>query len=110
MTDAQIGGSGATCQFGGTSISTSLYGIDHLNSVVAPGHAPIPANAVVNINNVQSLTGFTPQQFADAVSAAVGLSAGPDQHLPMARGTAFFLPRKPLLYVGRSIPRTSAKV
>lgn len=76
MTDAQIAASAATCQFGGTSISTPLYGIDHLNSVVAPGHAPIPANTVVNITNVQSLTGFTPQQFADAVSAAVGLPAG----------------------------------
>jgi len=31
---------------------------------------------VVNINNVQTLTGFTPQQFADAASAKVGLPAG----------------------------------
>jgi Carboxypeptidase regulatory-like domain/TonB dependent receptor/TonB-dependent Receptor Plug Domain len=76
MTDAQIAASGATCMYGGTPVATPFYGIDHLNSVVAPGHAPIPANAVVNINNVQSLTGFTPQQFADAASSAVGLPAG----------------------------------
>ncbi|PYT87595.1 MAG: hypothetical protein DMG41_14785 [Acidobacteria bacterium] len=75
-TDAQIAASGATCMYAGTPVATPFYGIDHLNSVVAPGHAPIPANAVVNINNVQSLTGFTPQQFADAASSAVGLPAG----------------------------------
>lgn len=76
MTDAQIAASGATCHFGPNPVAQPLFGIDHLNSVVAAGHAPIPANTVVNINNVQSLTGFTPQQFADAASAAVGLPAG----------------------------------
>jgi outer membrane receptor protein involved in Fe transport len=76
MTDAQVAASGAKCKFGTSSVPTTLYGFDHLNSVVTPGHAPIPANAVVNINNVQTLTGFTPQQFADAASAAVGLPAG----------------------------------
>ena len=76
MTDAQVAASGAQCAFGGSTVPTTLYGFDHLNGVVAPGHAPIPANAVVNSGNVQSLTGFTPQQFADAASAAVGLPAG----------------------------------
>ena len=76
MTDAQIAASGAQCMYAGSPIATPLYGIDYLNGVVAPGHAPIPANAVVNMSNVQSLTGFTPQQFADAVSGAVGLPAG----------------------------------
>jgi len=76
MTDAQIAASGAACKFGPNPVATPLFGLDHLNSVVAPGHAPIPANAVVNINNVQTLTGFTPQQFADAASAKVGLPAG----------------------------------
>jgi hypothetical protein len=77
LTDAQIQSMGAKCSAkfpNGTN--QPLYGIDHLNSVVAPGHAPVPANAVVNLNNVQALTGFTPQQFADAASAAVGAAPG----------------------------------
>jgi hypothetical protein len=77
LTDAQIAATGLTCSTkfpNGTN--QPLYGIDHLNSVVAPGHAPIPANAVVNINNAQTLTGFTPQQFADAASKAVGAAPG----------------------------------
>lgn len=52
------------------------YGIDHLNGVVAAGHAPIPAGAVVNISNVQSLTGLSAQQFADQASAAIGQTPG----------------------------------
>jgi hypothetical protein len=77
LTDAQIAASGLNCpaKFPNGS-NKPLYGIDHLNSIVSPGHAPISANAVVNIQNVQSLTGFTPQQFADAASAAVGAAAG----------------------------------
>jgi hypothetical protein len=93
MTDAQIAASGAKCTFAGISVAVPLYGIDHLNSVVAPGHAPIPANAVVNITNVQSLTGFTPQQFADAVSSAVGLPTGAFTYDPfgdLALGSSAF--------------------
>ena len=77
LTDAQIAAGGLNCsaKFPNGS-SKPLYGIDHLNSIVSPGHAPIPANSVVNIQNVQSLTGLTPQQFADAASAAVGAAAG----------------------------------
>jgi hypothetical protein len=77
LSDAQIQSMGLKCSAkfpNGTN--QPLYGFDHLNSVVAPGHAPVPANAVVNVNNVQALTGFTPQQFADAVSAAVGVAPG----------------------------------
>lgn len=73
MTDAQIASSGAQCP---QNPGAPYFGIDHLNSVVAPGHAPIPANVVVNMSNVQSETGFTPQQFADAGSAAIGKPAG----------------------------------
>jgi outer membrane receptor protein involved in Fe transport len=54
----------------------SQFGVDHLNNVVAPGHAPIPANTVVTINNVQQLSGLTPQEFADQASAAVGNPQG----------------------------------
>jgi outer membrane receptor protein involved in Fe transport len=77
LTDAQIAAMGLACAAkfpNGTN--KPLYGIDHLNSVVAPGHPPIPANSVLNVNNVQALTGFSPQQFADAVSAAVGATPG----------------------------------
>jgi outer membrane receptor protein involved in Fe transport len=71
LTDAQIAASGAACPFGGP-----LVGIDRLNRVVAAGHAPIPANAVINVNNVQSLTGLTPDQYVAQASAAVGRPAG----------------------------------
>ena len=54
----------------------SQFGVDHLNKVVAPGHLPIPANTVVTIDNVQQLTGLTPQQFADQASAAIGQPSG----------------------------------
>jgi hypothetical protein len=77
LTDAQIAAMGLTCSAkfpNGTN--KPLYGIDHLNAVVAPGHAPIPANVVVNQNNVEALTGFTPQRFADAASASVGTPTG----------------------------------
>src|ERR1700683_5591591 len=69
LTDAQILAMGATCpQIPGNP----YFGINHLNDVVAAGHAPIPANAVVNQGNVQSLTGFSPAQFASAASVAIG--------------------------------------
>ena len=71
LTDAQISASGAACPFGGP-----LVGIDRLNRVVASGHAPIPANAVINVSNVQALTGLTPDQYAAQASAAVGRPAG----------------------------------
>jgi hypothetical protein len=73
LTDAQIAASGLPC----TSIpGQQLYGIDHLNDVVAPGHAPLPANSIVTHDDVSSLTGMTPQQFVDAASAAVGQPSG----------------------------------
>lgn len=71
MTDAQIAAAGAGCPFGGPFI-----GRDRLNGVVAPGHAPIPANAVININNIEALSGLTPEQYAALASAAVGRPAG----------------------------------
>jgi carboxypeptidase family protein/TonB-dependent receptor-like protein len=75
QTQAQINASGATCPNG---LGTTLYGIDYLNSVVAPGHAPIPANTAVNINNIQQLSGFTPDQFLAAADAAIANFAGTD--------------------------------
>jgi hypothetical protein len=44
--------------------------------VVALGHAPIPNNSVVNLSNVQNLSGLTPQEFVDAASAAVNQAPG----------------------------------
>jgi len=75
MTEAQVMAAGASCPNG---LGTTLYGIDYLNNVVAPGHAPVPANTVVNMSNVQQLTGFTPAQFLAAADAAIANFAGTD--------------------------------
>jgi outer membrane receptor for ferrienterochelin and colicin len=77
LTDAQIAATGAQCTFdGAVQTGHPLYGVDHLNDIVAAGHAPIPAGAVVDITNVQALTGLTPQQFANAASVSVGEAPG----------------------------------
>src|SRR5882724_5070634 len=52
------------------------FGVDHLNKVVASGHAPIPTNTPVNINNVQQLSGLTPDDFLAGADAAIGAPAG----------------------------------
>jgi hypothetical protein len=52
------------------------FGIDHLNNVFAPGHAPIPVNSVVNESNVQQLSGLSPADYLTAADAAIG--APPD--------------------------------
>ena len=72
LTDAQITAAGTTCPLGGGPI----VGVDRLNRVVAPGHAAIPANAVINISNVQSLTGLTPDQYLAQAAAAIGQPNG----------------------------------
>jgi hypothetical protein len=72
LTDAQISIMGATCPFG----PLPFFGVDHLNAIVAPGFPPIPPETVVTIENVQSLTGLTPQEFANAAGLAVGFPAG----------------------------------
>jgi Carboxypeptidase regulatory-like domain/TonB dependent receptor/TonB-dependent Receptor Plug Domain len=72
LTDAQITAMGTTCILGGGPI----VGVDRLNNVVAPGHAPIPANAVININNIQTLTGLTPAQYLTQAAAAIGQPDG----------------------------------
>lgn len=83
MTDAQVAAAGATCinLFTGEPLTDAqgnpvpFYGIDHLNNVVAPGHAPIPANSAINVDNVQQLTGLSAQEFAAAAAAAIGQPA-----------------------------------
>jgi len=72
LTDAQIAAGGVRCPIGGGPI----VGVDRLNNVVAPGHAPIPANAIINISNVQALTGLTPAQYLTQAAAAIGQPAG----------------------------------
>jgi hypothetical protein len=72
LTDAQITAGNVACPF-----SPGLFiGIDRLNGVVAPAHAPIPANSVINIANVQSLSGLSPDQYLAQASAAVGKAPG----------------------------------
>lgn len=77
LTDAQIIAGNVQCpaSFAG-GIPQRFIGFDRLNNVVAAGHTPIPANAVINISNIQSLSGLSPQQYADAASVAVGKAAG----------------------------------
>ncbi len=73
LTDAEVAASGATCEL---LPGQSLYGIDHLNGVVAAGHAPLPPNTIVTLDNVSTLTGLTAQQFVDAASTAVAQPPG----------------------------------
>jgi TonB-dependent receptor-like protein len=77
QTDAELGAS-AACPYDGIFVppNTPIYGVDHLNNVVAPGHAPIPANSVVNMSNIQQLSGLTPDAFLTAADAAIGRPAG----------------------------------
>ena len=43
-----------------------------LNNIVAAGHAPIPGNSVVNMANIQQLSGLTPDAYLTAADAAIG--------------------------------------
>jgi hypothetical protein len=47
----------------------SQFGVDHLNNI---GTTPIPANSVVNMGNVQQLSGLSPSAFLTAADAAIG--------------------------------------
>jgi Carboxypeptidase regulatory-like domain/TonB dependent receptor/TonB-dependent Receptor Plug Domain len=74
QTDAQLAAGNAACPYDGVFVppNTPIYGVDHLNNVVAPGHAPIPANSVVNQGNIQQLSGLTPSAYLAAASASIG--------------------------------------
>jgi hypothetical protein len=76
LTDTQVEQQEPSCMLAGHVLPLPVYGTDHLNKLVAPGHAPIPANAVVDTSNVQQLSGLTAQGFANAASTAIGREAG----------------------------------
>jgi Carboxypeptidase regulatory-like domain/TonB dependent receptor/TonB-dependent Receptor Plug Domain len=71
LTDAQA--AGVRCP---VAPALPLIGVDRLNRVVAAGRPPVPANTVITADNVQTLTGLTPQQYAEQASAAIGQPAG----------------------------------
>lgn len=73
LTDAQIAAAGLRCPL---APAVPLVGADRFNNIVAAGRSPIPANTVINVNNVETLTGLTPQQFAERAGLSVGLPAG----------------------------------
>jgi hypothetical protein len=73
LTDAQIAAADTRCPF---VPSVRLIGADRLNNVVAPGRSPVPANTVITVDNVQTLTGLTPQQYTEQASAAIGQPNG----------------------------------
>ncbi|MEZ5346976.1 MAG: TonB-dependent receptor [Pyrinomonadaceae bacterium] len=73
LTDAQIIATGALCPL---APSLPYIGVDRLNRVVAQGNAPIPANAVINISNIQALSGLTPEQYLIQAAAAIGQAPG----------------------------------
>ena len=72
-TDAQVTAGNIRCPL---APALPLVGVDRLNNVVAAGRSPIPANTVISVNNVQQLTGLTPDQYAAGASAAIGQPAG----------------------------------
>ena len=74
MTDVQLAASGTPCPLG----PFPVFGFDHINTtlVTAAGGTPIPAEAIVTMSNVQTLSGLTPDQFLTAVNADVLLPAG----------------------------------
>jgi len=68
LTDAQIAAAGLSCPFG----PIPLVGVDRFNNIVAAGRSPIPANTIITVNNVQALTGLTPEQYATQASISIG--------------------------------------
>jgi hypothetical protein len=74
LSQGQIGAGGVPCPLG----PLPHYGNDRLNDLVAPGRAPIPAETVVTVDNVEQLTGLTPEQYLAQVRASVPLLPGLD--------------------------------
>jgi outer membrane receptor protein involved in Fe transport len=91
-TDAQIAAAGTRCPL---SPALPFIGVDRLNNVVAAGRSPIPANTVITADNVQSLTGLTPQQYADQASTAIGQPTGYFVFGPTGLLTNVIIPAQP---------------
>jgi hypothetical protein len=72
LTDAEIAASGAGCPLG----PFPHYGKDRLSNLVAPGRNPIAPETVITMDNVEQLTGLTPDQYLARVTAAVPLVPG----------------------------------
>jgi hypothetical protein len=70
-TDAQL--TGQTCPYPFEPPGSPVYGVNHLNNTVAPGHAPMPGNSVVNMTNIQQLSGMTPDAFLTAADTATNM-------------------------------------
>jgi len=92
LTDAQIAAGGVRCPVVATA---PFIGVDRLNNVVAPGHAPVPANAALQVDNVQQLTGLSAQQYADQASAAIGQPQGYFTFGPTGYLTNVIIPAQP---------------
>lgn len=75
LTEAQLTATNATCTFAGLQ-GQPIYGVDYLNNVVAPGHAPIPANTVVTPGNIQALSGLSAQAYLYQAAQALGQQPG----------------------------------
>jgi hypothetical protein len=69
LTDAQIAGGACPLPNHGNQ---PLIGVDRLNNVVAPGHVAIPANTVITVDNIQQLSGLSPDQYLAQANAAIG--------------------------------------
>jgi len=110
FTDQQI--TGSPCPY---AAGLPYYGADHLNNIVASGHAPIPANSVVNQQNVQQLSGLTPDQYLAQAASAIGKPNGfwywgtfgllstagtPQQPIPVQVAPGFATPNTYSLNVG----------
>jgi hypothetical protein len=81
VTDKQgLGVSGAEVRVESSTAAASrgvtTESIDHLNNVVAAGHAPIPINSVVNLSNIQQVSGLSPTDYLTAADAATGMPPG----------------------------------
>jgi hypothetical protein len=76
LTSDQIAATGARCPFEPFFGPMPHYGKDFLSNLVAAGHAPVAPETVVTIDNVQELTGLTPEQYVARVNAAVPLTGG----------------------------------
>jgi hypothetical protein len=75
LTQAQLTATNATCTYPGLQ-GQAIFGVDYLNDIVVPGHAPIPANSVVTSANIQALSGLSPQAYLNEASLAIGQQPG----------------------------------